>query len=262
MLPLSYEMDASFRSAECDIAWAAGLFDAEGSASSHLWKRRQHAQPELFVYQAGRDMPPEVLVCFQEILQCGSVLGPYRGRLWCWRASRVADVVEVATRLWPWLGPVKREQFSAVGTRVSNPTLTEALDDLEGSFCNDWPLGVAATAWAAGFFVGEGWISCRLPTPSNRYSQLRLGITQASRHGVPAALERFRAAMDGLGSVLGPYVPTSPWSRQPQYRWQIGNERGARIVIRSLWPWLDQRKRAQATAALSALHASRTSRRV
>src|SRR5262245_2809349 len=113
----------------CSRAWAAGLFDGEGSATSHRPKNRQRVQPKLFLYQAGLADPPEVLVRFRDVVECGTLLGPYRERLWCWSAGSARDIARVATMLWPWLGPVKRAQFCNMSADVPSlffmPTLTE-----------------------------------------------------------------------------------------------------------------------------------------
>lgn len=243
----------------CSVAWAAGLFDAEGSATSHRSRRRARAQRELLVYQAGGENAPEVLKRFQETVECGTLLGPARGRLWSWRVSNQRDVAHVARTLWPWLSTTKRGQFVEISTRTE-PSFAAVIDELtfrSGPIVVDGP---EAIAWAGGFFVGEGWISCRLPAPSSRWPQLRAAITQAGAAGVPHALLRFRAATK-LGAIAGPYVSTSPWSRLPQFKWSIGSDSGTRRLVDLLWPWLDSTKRNQATNALAAMDAYLASRR-
>lgn len=244
-------MENPFECERCARAWAAGLFDGEGSAATHTAKGRR-SQPELFVYQAGRSDAPEVLVRFREIVECGSVLGPYRARLWCWRAGSAREIARVATMLWPWLGAPKREQFASIGRRVAAlaflSTVGEVWDSIDASPGDATSHG-STVAWAGGFFVGEGSVSCRRATVSNPWPQLAASITQAGIDTAPALLERFRCAVDGLGTVGGPYVPSSAWSRKPQFRWMIGSESGTRRVIALLWPWLDARKRTQARVA-------------
>jgi hypothetical protein len=254
-------MEDQLGAGACAIAWAAGLFEADGSASSHLSMRRGRAQPELLVYQAGHDRAPEVLVRFREIVSCGTLLGPARGRLWCWRVSRISEVERVVQLLWPWLGPLKRQQIMSMSRRVSRQTLVSALDDLcTGDSLERAVPPMTDIAWAGGFFVGEGWVGCRLPVPSNPWPQLRAAITQAGASAVPNSLRRFHAAMKGAGSITGPYTSTSPWSRLPQYRWSIASEKGTKAVVERLWPWLDEAKRTQATTALAAFETFRTRR--
>lgn len=98
------------------LAWAAGVFDGEGSSSADLRilpgrrQRRIVAQ----VAQAHEELPRR----FQAAVQVGTVKGPYKPRrpnglpVWSWSVSRFETVQAVAVMLWPWLGTVKREQFA------------------------------------------------------------------------------------------------------------------------------------------------------
>lgn len=244
----------------CLRAWAAGLFDAEGSAPVHASARRR-PQPELFVYQAGRSEAPEVLLRFRSIVECGTVLGPYRDRLWCWRAGSARDIARVATSLWPWLAQPKRGQFLDMARVVSGLAFLSAVADIwdrVDAECREGTSVQSAVAWAGGFFVGEGWIGCTRATVATPWPQLQASIAQAGLETAPAILERFRAAVEGLGSITGPYVPPSAWSRQPQFRWSIGSASGTRRVLDLLWPWLDARKREQARLALARFDQDRT----
>jgi hypothetical protein len=76
-------------------------------------------------------------------------------------------------------------------------------------------------SWAAGFFDGEGCFSL---VRNFRYPTVR--IAQAERE----PLERFQAAVGGIGKVYGPYAPRhkDTWSRKPQYSYQITGVRGSR----------------------------------
>lgn len=245
----------------CDVcarAWAAGLFDGEGSATTHKAQGRRR-QPELFVYQAGAADPPEVLTRFRDIVECGSVLGPYRGRLWCWRAGSGRDIARVATSLWPWLAEPKRRQFTDISRHVFALAFLDAVADVWRCVAVECR-GAAhrsQLAWAGGLFVGEGWTGCRRATKANPWPQLKASLAQAGMETAPVLLERFRSAVDGIGSVTGPYAPTNAWSRQPQFRWSVGSVGGTRQVIALLWPWLDARKRTQAEGAFASFDADR-----
>ena len=231
-----------------ESAWAAGLFEGEGSATSHFNAKRARSHPELLVYQAGGASAPEVLLRFQEIVSCGTLLGPVRGRLWCWREGAHSEIERVIALMWPWLGTTKRRQVLDMATRVDNAELQAALNGLPG---RPELMSRALAPWAAGFFVGEGWIA---RIASARWPQLRAGITQASASGVPDTLVRFKAAVGGHGTISGPTTGSNPWSRLPQYRWYATSNIGTQTVIDLLWPWLDERKRRQASTAMSMMN--------
>lgn len=58
-------------------------------------------------------------------------------------------------------------------------------------------------------------------------------------------LERFHAAVLGIGTIKGPYHFASAIGRQPMYGWSVTNWRGANAVIGLLWPLLSEPKRDQ-----------------
>jgi len=96
-------------------AWAAGLFDGEGSTELHA---RRSAGRTLFdlrarVSQCGDPTVPAVLTRFQRIVGCGWIEGPTSGEgyenAYKWAAG-AADTLNVLRLIWPWLGTVKRVQ--------------------------------------------------------------------------------------------------------------------------------------------------------
>jgi hypothetical protein len=98
---------------ETELAWAAGLFDGEGSVSvgSQINGRWFiHA----YVAQSGIEKP-FVLSRFIAAIQVGSIQGPYnKGRykpIWQWMASGIKVVEKSFKGLDPYLSPDKREQF-------------------------------------------------------------------------------------------------------------------------------------------------------
>lgn len=100
-------------------------------------------------------------------------------------------------------------------------------------------------AWAAGFFDGEGCTGLDLDKRSRR-SYVRVTVTQV----ICGPLERFKAAVSGLGRVEGPYPRPCP-THQPLYRFRAcGHE--ARQILGLLWPYLCEPKREQATKVLRA----------
>lgn len=112
------------------LAWAAGLFDGDGSTCFE--RHGSHAgyvRADMSITQSSRDGRPEVLVRFHEILGLGRINGPYGGSpawepVYRWKAHRLVDVETVARSLWPWLGTVKRVQAAIViGKVASQPPL-------------------------------------------------------------------------------------------------------------------------------------------
>jgi len=95
-------------------------------------------------------------------------------------------------------------------------------------------------AWAAGFFDGEGWAG-----KSSRGVQAR--INQADASGVPVALRRFQAALEGVGTIAGPVRKPE---RQDLYSWTVSSRDDVCLVQRLLRPWLGPVKLLQFAIAL------------
>jgi hypothetical protein len=132
---------AAARSRECAPAdewraWAAGLYDGEGSL--YLLDHRTHEgyqTPEMCVTQSSSDGAPEVLARVAAILGVGHVNGPYeqagaRLDVYRWKSAARSDIEAVVATLWPWLGTVKRSQAEAVLEVVrAQPTLPRGRPD-------------------------------------------------------------------------------------------------------------------------------------
>ena len=112
------------------FAWAAGLFDAEGSVS--LSDHQSHAGYKVIeaaITQGGGDAMPEELTRISSLFQRGNVNGPYaqdgaNELVYRWRASRADDVRSVIHLIYPWLGTVKRSQaMAALRVIDAQPTL-------------------------------------------------------------------------------------------------------------------------------------------
>lgn len=114
-----------------ELAWAAGLFDGEGYAGRA--RSKGWAGAVLTVVQActppieANDEPPAVLTRFQEAFGIEGrfrYVGASSTRIkhrWDLRIARFEDVQHVVAAMWPWLGPVKREQCAhALGARSEN----------------------------------------------------------------------------------------------------------------------------------------------
>src|SRR5713226_1805901 len=229
-------------SSAVDLAWAAGLFDAEGSV--YTWRQAARraqtwrTQREMAVSQAGDGGVPEVLLRFREVVDRGNLRGPVRGYLYYWYSARQDEIDEISALVWPWLADEKRKQFRVAAAAVDR--LTPDAARVQSSSRRE------EFAWAAGFFEGEGTIRAR-----DGYPELALG--QATHDGaIPNSLLKFQRTMGGLGWIMGPIQPSNPWSKLPQFVWGSARFEHVQCVIAALWPWLSSRRRDEARRALGA----------
>jgi hypothetical protein len=111
------------------FAWAAGLFDAEGSTS--LAAHQSHAGYkgiESSITQGGATTPEE-LGRFAACVGRGRVYGPYDQAgasepIYRWRVYTMNDVRSILHLILPWLGCVKRRQaFAAIAIIDGQPVL-------------------------------------------------------------------------------------------------------------------------------------------
>ena len=111
--------------ADEQLAWAAGLFDGDGSTC--LAKHRTHeghVTADVSITQASAGGLPEVLTRFKIAMGgIGRTYGPYAARghgepIYRYKAQRLADAEHVLRSLWPWLGSIKRVQAVCVMTMV------------------------------------------------------------------------------------------------------------------------------------------------
>jgi hypothetical protein len=233
----------------CDVAWAVGLFEAEGSITHSLPKGRKTRRPTLDVSQAGTETAPVVLVRFREIVEGGSLFGPYRGYLYYWRTHDASLISRVVVLLWPWLSRERREQIAATLAVIPALWAAEACATLWTLRLDQFRDVQMARAWAGGFFEGDGTIGAysSRTRPGSRPT-LNASISQASASHVPTSLEAFRSVI-GVGSIRGPIEPRG-WSRLPQYRWEASGRRLARALA-PLTPWIFGPKRDQVADALA-----------
>lgn len=97
-----------------ELAWAAGLFEGEGTAGAHGERS----------VEARLGMTDEDIVRrFAEIVEVGVVrpytpLGLGSKPMWYWRVSSAQDVQHVMCLLWQWLGPRRRNQFRKTAERA------------------------------------------------------------------------------------------------------------------------------------------------
>jgi hypothetical protein len=231
-----------------ELAWAAGVYDGEGSASTYLPRDRRSRVRQMAVYQGGDSMPPPLLFRFRAAVgDIGLIHGPARGSLYQWHSKRHLVVDAVSEQLWPWIGEVKRAQLRKAALEVGRSAPAARTEP--------WSV-VEEAAWAAGFFDGEGSI---LIEGDPRRPAVTMSIPQASASGVPEVLERFRAIV-GTGTISGPRLVPSPWSKLPQYRWQLKRFAEIERVVEMLYPYADIVKREQMARCLGRVKETRARR--
>ena len=231
-----------------DVAWAAGLFDGEGSTSTYVPRGQKSPRRQMAVSQVGtNDQTPAVLVRFRSIVGVGNITGPYRGGLYYWKTTRKDAVDAVGAMLWPCLSVEKRRQFHAAAIQM-NRAAPGTVEEVQ--LVHDTPrLGAA---WAAGFFDGEGTFSAYVRSAHPSWPAVSMSLPQASATAVPDTLNRFREIV-GVGRITGPRLVPSPWSRLPQYRWRADGRHVVTAAVKVLWPWLGPVKRAEVRAAVEFL---------
>lgn len=95
-----------------NLAWAAGLFEGEGSIGRHNLKRG--GRPQWRMTMASTD--EDVLRRFHEIVGVGHISGPYCHKnpkhkpYWQWCNIRRAWVFALLVAFWPWLCMRRREK--------------------------------------------------------------------------------------------------------------------------------------------------------
>jgi hypothetical protein len=232
-----------------DVAWAAGLFEAEGSITHHLPTGRKTHRPTLDVSQRGDGSAPAVLVRFRDVVGGGSLFGPYRGYLYYWRTHDAGLITSVVMLLWPWIGVERQGQIRATLGAVPALWSAETLGEVWAAHVERRVHAEEARAWAGGFFEGDGSIGAYQTRGRETYGPtLSASISQASTAGVPTCLTRFREVI-GIGSIRGPIAPRG-WSRLPQYRWEARG-RAVGPAMAPLLPWLVGPKRDQVQTAIS-----------
>lgn len=226
-----------------ELAWAAGFFDGEGTASSSRRAHRPSYERQMAVYQGGRDDIPEALTRFQRAVGGrGNITGPYRARLFHWTTRKHSAFDEVMTLLWPWLSELKRAQLrrATEGARRSMPIECGRAEVARGMS------RTTELAWVAGFFDGEGYIGTG-GSPGKR--TIEMSIAQASAGALPATLTRVAVVL-GVGVLRGPRMLPNSWSKLPQYVWRTKSFEDVQFATAMLWRWLGPVKRAQARDAL------------
>lgn len=120
-------------------------------------------------------------------------------------------------------------------------------------------------AWAAGFFDGEGSTvlaganSRRVHPATGRRRDYPTPSVSISQHNTPECLERFRAAVGGVGRIDGPRIYRQFDS--PRWTYAARTHESAQAVVAALWPFLSTPKRDQAHAVFLAYNVDAQGRR-
>src|SRR5688572_3330290 len=104
-----------------DLAWAAGLFEGEGTVCTRRARAVHGARGLYASHLAALVMTDEDVVRrFAKIIRVGKVYGPYGPYggstkvIWRWQANGTAAVEEVKKQLLPMLGERRAAQFEAL----------------------------------------------------------------------------------------------------------------------------------------------------
>lgn len=86
-----------------DLAWAAGFYDGEGCSTINKQKGRTYIRVSI------SQKDTSTLIKFQRIVQLGTIYPGYISKL---QIYTYETVQQLTCLLWPWLGTVKKQQFS------------------------------------------------------------------------------------------------------------------------------------------------------
>lgn len=101
------------------------------------------------------------------------------------------------------------------------------------------------TAWAAGFFDGEGSVHVAHSTPSRVSGKLlhypQVSVSQSGEYG-GEILHRFNEALLGVGKVYGPKPPGKN-QRLERYLWEASGIDKTKAIYELLRPFLSTPKK-------------------
>lgn len=223
-----------------ELAWAAGLFDAEGTTSLSQGRYLRAGLP-----QKGPTGVPDVLTRFQRAVGVGQIYGPRKGLIYQWATTSPVRSVEAIAAIWPWLSSVKRAQAQEAASASQR-------DEFERRVSTSIGLSHEETlAWAAGLFAGDGSLAVekRKLRLGMRYS-LRMSVGQSGRSR-PEVLLKFRDLM-GVGHITG---PKQVEGKEPAYNWYVCARPVIAQCMNLIWPWLGVDKRSQYLQGLALISA-------
>jgi hypothetical protein len=246
-----------------ELAWAAGLFDGEGSTMVHTDEARPgYVRLEVCVPQADRDGVPAVLLRFREAVGgLGRIVGPEDDDLYKWIAGARLEAMAVIALIWDHLGQVKRVQANNclklfLSQYDSNPAAARHGHRVDAVFsvlsrgkADPDDAGKLELAWAAGFMDGEGCfglVKTKARVRGPRWYKVRASATQRGQPGIiPEVLHRLQIAVGGAGRI-------ERHSGVDVFKWVVEGDARVQTVLDSLTPYLGARKVTQAREALHA----------
>ncbi len=111
---------------ECNWAWAAGLFEGEGSVIHWWWhgamRDRGNWQRGLTLTMTDED----IVRRFHRVVGAGRIVTRLKAEAhykpqWEWRCTRWAETESTLRRLLPWLGKRRKEAAEALLANPANP---------------------------------------------------------------------------------------------------------------------------------------------
>ena len=92
-----------------DRAYCAGLFEGEGHIGCYIKKNPKGYMVRNLTLSIGMQNK-EPLELVQDILNVGSLKGPYRNKMYIYAVRNFEHIQFVVCNLWFWLSPRRREQ--------------------------------------------------------------------------------------------------------------------------------------------------------
>jgi hypothetical protein len=238
------------------IAWVAGFFEGEGSATLGVTGARTYSR-RLSISNTERDVldrAMRILGAGQvEVVSARSNPAHYKVGL-RWATANWVSVERIANEMYPFLGarrreaihrlfdlpPSRRRSTEDAGNRelIRVTTVKDPRAGTRSPETGEW------WAWAAGVFEGEGSAVCR-PMSRKRPGQWqrRLQVAMSDRD----VLERFRDVV-GAGQVRSTKTPEFTHlgaRRRPMFIWTCSKWPEIERIARTLLPWLGAKRTGQ-----------------
>lgn len=225
-----------------ELAWAAGLFGAEGS--SYYDRHKQAVSMAMSQITDNRQLVDR----FQNALGLGKVghhrhaKDNHRASV-AWRLRGNHNSSKALNLIWPWLDLEKRQQaLTAIQKLIKDHPEAQITIPREQHI----PSPTEELAWAAGLFGGDGSIWHEALWNKRRVS---MEVSQSTKNR--AILERFYQVVS-VGKIYDRKHRSTPRRPNPDSRWRAWTTEACLTVITLLWPWLDEYKRVCAVRSLEA----------
>lgn len=108
---------------EREIAWAAGLFEGEGSIHVNSINTKRSTRRYLLLNLSSQDL--DVVERFAAAMGCGKIYGPYNDKgarrpRWSWHAKNAADTAQALALLEPFLCERRTARLSELRALVAS----------------------------------------------------------------------------------------------------------------------------------------------